>query len=74
MGSAPGFNTAAYLERIGHRGGVAPTGETLAALHLAHLRAVPFENLDIHLGRPIRLDEGEERAALRDHFGIDLDG
>ena len=59
MCSVSGFDTASYLERIGHRGGVAITGETLATLHLAHLRVVPFENLDIHLGRSIRLDEGE---------------
>jgi N-hydroxyarylamine O-acetyltransferase len=30
----------------------------LQALHRAHLLAVPFENLDIHLGRPIRLEQG----------------
>ena len=34
-----------------------PTLETLRALHKAHMLAVPFENLDIHLGRPIVLDE-----------------
>jgi N-hydroxyarylamine O-acetyltransferase len=50
-------DAAAYLERIGYRGALMPTTETLRALHLAHLRAVPFENLDIHLGRPIILDE-----------------
>jgi N-hydroxyarylamine O-acetyltransferase len=50
-------DAAAYLERIGYRGASMPTTETLRALHLAHLRAVPFENLDIHLGRPIILDE-----------------
>lgn len=47
----------AYLQRIGHHGPLAPTTETLRALHQAHLLAVPFENLDIHLGRPIALDE-----------------
>jgi len=51
-----GFNLPAYLERIGHRGPLAPTLETLAALHVAHTSSIPFENLDIHLGRPIRLD------------------
>ena len=50
----------AYLSRIGHAGPRAPTVETLRALHRAHLAAVPFENLDIHAGRAIRLD----RAAL----------
>ena len=30
---------------------------TLGKLHRAHMLSVPFENLDIHLGRPIILDE-----------------
>jgi len=41
-----------YLARIGYSGPVDPNAETLAALHHAHMRAVPFENLDIHLGVP----------------------
>lgn len=45
----------AYLQRIGYRGPLEPTPATLAALHRAHLLSVPFENLDIHLGRPIVL-------------------
>jgi N-hydroxyarylamine O-acetyltransferase len=45
----------AYLERIGYRGPREPTAETLRQLHQAHLLAVPFENLDIHLGQPIVL-------------------
>ena len=51
------MDTAAYLERIRYQGATAPTIETLRALHVSHLQAVPFENLDIHLGRPIVLDE-----------------
>lgn len=49
--------TATYLQRIAYRGALAPTPATLHALHAAHLLAVPFENLDIHWGRPIVLDE-----------------
>jgi N-hydroxyarylamine O-acetyltransferase len=45
----------AYLERIGYGGSREPTAETLLQLHRAHLRAVPFENLDIPLGQPIAL-------------------
>lgn len=47
-----------YLERIGFAPSVAlrPDVETLARLHEAHLRAVPFENLDIHGGRRIELE------------------
>ncbi len=46
-----------YLQRIDYSGPTVPTLETLSALHQAHLLAVPFENLDIHLGRAIVLDE-----------------
>jgi N-hydroxyarylamine O-acetyltransferase len=47
----------AYLDRIAYRGSVEPNIDTLRALHWSHLRSVPFENLDIHLGRPIIIDE-----------------
>ena len=46
----------AYLRRIGYAGSRAPSLATLDALHLAHATHIPFENLDILLGRPIRLD------------------
>lgn len=45
-----------YLERIGFHGPLHVSLDTLRALHLAHLYTVPFENLDIHLGRPLALD------------------
>src|SRR3954471_14394000 len=47
---------AAYFDRIGYRGEPAPDQQTLIALHRAHRMAVPFENLDIPLGRGIALD------------------
>ena len=40
----------AYLERIAYDGSREPSEATLVALHRAHMLAVPFENLDIHLG------------------------
>ncbi len=46
-----------YLDRIGAPEPGAPTADLLRELHLRHLRAVPFENLSIHLGEPIVLDE-----------------
>jgi N-hydroxyarylamine O-acetyltransferase len=46
-----------YLARIGYVGPTAPTAETLRAIHHAHMLAVPFENLDIALGRKIVVDE-----------------
>ena len=51
------MDTAAYLQRINYYGSLEPTAATLNALHQAHMLAVPFENLDIHLGRQIVLDE-----------------
>jgi N-hydroxyarylamine O-acetyltransferase len=45
----------AYLQRIGHHGTREPTADTLVQLHRAHMYSVPFENLDIPLGRPIVL-------------------
>lgn len=50
------MDTAAYLARLNYTGDVTPTPVTLQRLHVAHLQAVPFENLDIHLGVPIVLD------------------
>lgn len=46
----------AYLARIAYDGPLTVSPETLSGLHLAHLYSVPFENLDIPLGRPIALD------------------
>jgi N-hydroxyarylamine O-acetyltransferase len=40
----------AYLGRIGYVGAREPSAEVLTQLHRAHMLAVPFENLDIHLG------------------------
>jgi N-hydroxyarylamine O-acetyltransferase len=50
------LDVSAYLERIHYCGPTEPTAENLLALHRAHMFAVPFENLDIHLGRPILCD------------------
>jgi N-hydroxyarylamine O-acetyltransferase len=47
----------AYLQRIRYNGLLQPDAATLHALHGSHLYHVPFENLDISLGRPILLDE-----------------
>jgi len=51
------MNVAAYLARIGYSQPTDPSPDTLRQLHLAHLYSVPFENLDIHLGRKITCDE-----------------
>lgn len=45
-----------YLDRIRHPRDVPLTHESLVSLMDHHLRRVPFENLDIHLGVPISLE------------------
>lgn len=45
-----------YFSRIGFDAAPTPTRSTLAALHRAHTTSIPFENLEIILGRPILLD------------------
>jgi N-hydroxyarylamine O-acetyltransferase len=46
----------AYLGRIGLATVPEADLEGLRALHLAHATTIPFENLDIQMGLPIRLD------------------
>ncbi|GLW45698.1 N-hydroxyarylamine O-acetyltransferase [Streptomyces sp. NBRC 14336] len=68
----------AYLSRIGAERPARPTADALRDLHLRHLRTVPFENLSIHLGEEIVLEE--ERlleklvGARRGGFCYELNG
>jgi N-hydroxyarylamine O-acetyltransferase len=65
-----GFALDAYLARIGYAGERAPNAAVLDAVHLAHATTVPFENLDIQLGLPVRLDLASLQAKLvRDRRG-----
>ncbi len=47
----------AYLKRINYEGSLEPSFTTLRNLHHAHLLNIPYENLDIHLGKSLVLDE-----------------
>jgi N-hydroxyarylamine O-acetyltransferase len=51
------MNLSAYLERINYIGSLEPTVQTLYALHRQHLLHIPYENLDIHLGRRLELNQ-----------------
>jgi N-hydroxyarylamine O-acetyltransferase len=51
------MNADAYLKRINYNGPREVSAETLRALQVAHLMSVPFENLSIHAGESIVLDE-----------------
>src|SRR4051794_36538903 len=56
MNDAGTLDLDAYLARIAYDGPLDPGLETLRALHDQHASQIPFENLDVQLGRPIRLD------------------
>lgn len=51
--ASPGLDLAAYFNRIGYTGSTEATVDTLRALVSAHLAAIPFENLDPLMGRPV---------------------
>lgn len=51
------MDITAYLERINYRGPTGPSADTLRALQFAHLQTIPFENLSIHAGQPIVLED-----------------
>lgn len=50
------FDRDAWLTRIGYRGSLSPTLETLQALTHAHASAIAYESIDVLLGRPPKLD------------------
>ena len=51
------MNTGDYLKRLNYLEPVHADIETLRGLQIAHLKNIPFENLDIGLGRKIELNE-----------------
>ena len=54
----------AYFTRIGYTGPHTATLATLRAIHALHPMAIPFENLDPLLGRPVLLDIPSLQAKL----------
>ncbi|KAF4516122.1 hypothetical protein B566_EDAN000360 [Ephemera danica] len=67
-----------YLQRIGHTGAVTPSVDVLRALHLAHVLAVPFENLDGYRGVLVSLEPADLFAkivtARRGGYCFELNG
>jgi N-hydroxyarylamine O-acetyltransferase len=64
------FDLPAYLARIGYDGPLGPHRVTLAGLLAAHMNSIHFENIDVLLGRPIRLDvEGLQEKIVRGRRG-----
>jgi hypothetical protein len=50
------LDLTAYLDRVNWHGPTERTYATLAGLLDAHIAHIPFENFDVLLGRPVRLD------------------
>lgn len=60
----------AYFERIDFAARPQANLETLRALQTAHATHIPFENLDVLLGKPIRIDlEGVQEKLVRGRRG-----
>lgn len=68
----------AYLRRLGAEHPAWPTVDVLRELQLRHLQTVPFENLSIHLGEEIVLEEkrllDKVVGARRGGFCYELNG
>ena len=50
------FDLDAWLDRIGYSGARTPDLATLRGIVIAQVTTIPFENIDVLLGRPPRLD------------------
>lgn len=68
-------NLDAYLKRINYAGSIAPTLETLQAIHRLHVNAIPFENLDPLMELPVRLQlsDIEQKLLLERRGGYCLE-
>jgi N-hydroxyarylamine O-acetyltransferase len=55
---------AAYLDRIGFEGEPKPDLATLAALSRRHLLSIPYENIDVQLGRTLTTDPAAAYARI----------
>ena len=58
------MDVESYCHRTGYTGPLEPTLPVLNALILAHVQSIPFENLDVLLGKPIALDDASIQQKL----------
>ncbi|WP_433381963.1 arylamine N-acetyltransferase family protein [Actinoplanes sp. CA-142083] len=63
---SPSIDIPGYLRRLrlGHLEGQPPSVENLHLLHRAHAELIPYENLEIWLGRPTTVDPAESVARI----------
>lgn len=70
MPTAPALDLEAYFARIGYAGPRTATFATLDTIHRRHAETIPFENLDIQLGRRIAIDlPSVERKLVHERRG-----
>jgi N-hydroxyarylamine O-acetyltransferase len=60
------LDLANYLQRIHYSGPVRPDLDCLRAIHRQHVRSIPYEDLDVQLGRPLDLNTERIRRKLID--------
>ncbi|HEY5338074.1 MAG TPA: arylamine N-acetyltransferase, partial [Rhizomicrobium sp.] len=58
------MNIDGYLRRIGLTERPPATLDGLRAVHRAHLLTIPFEDIDVQLGRPIAIDAASIYAKI----------
>jgi arylamine N-acetyltransferase len=72
MGTAntPAFDLTGYFKRVGYLRSAAPDLGTLAGLSECHARSIPYEDLEIHLGRKMSLEsEDLQRLMVAENRG-----
>lgn len=70
MSAAPSPDLDAYFTRLGYTGPRNVSFATLDGIHRHHAQTIPFENLDIQLGRRIAIDlPSIERKLVHDRRG-----
>ena len=64
------FDVPSYLDRIGYKGELQVSEQVLSELQSLHLKAVPFENLDIHNHKPIDFKNSFSKIIRRNRGGF----
>ncbi len=66
---SPDFDVNRYLARLGVVHSGPPSVDGLRALHRAHVERVPYENLEIQLGRPTSISAMESAGRVAAGLG-----
>lgn len=64
------LNETKYLERIKYEDQLSISLEVLNKLQKSHLQNIPFENLDIHTGKKIELENTYDKVVSKGRGGF----